>query len=55
MTELEKVLMERDGISLKEARDLIDNCRGEIVDGMDPEEAMSEWLGLEPDYLLDIL
>ena len=58
MKEVIKILMERDGISEEEARALVKETRDEIMMLDDPLEAdnvLMEYLGLEPDYLFDIL
>ena len=53
MTETEKILMKRDGLTLQEARELIEETREELLAGND--YAIEDILGLEPDYLFDIL
>ena len=58
MNRIIKILMERDGMSEQEARDLFKETRDEILTLDDPFEAediMSEYLGLEPDYIEDLL
>ena len=53
-----KILMERDGMSEQEARDLFKETRDEILmldDPFEAEDIMSEYLGLEPDYIEDLL
>lgn len=58
MKKIIKILMERDGISEEEARTLINETRDEIMMLDNPLEAdavLMEYLGLEPDYLFDIL
>ena len=50
--------MERDGISEEEARTLINETRDEIMmldNPLDADTVLMEYLGLEPDYLFDIL
>ena len=50
--------MERDGISEEEARTLINETRDEIMMLDNPLEAdvvLMEYLGLEPDYMFDLL
>ena len=54
MTELVKVLMDRDGISKKEAQEIRKEMMERVWDGEDPEEVLYEE-GLEPDYVFDIL
>lgn len=55
VTELEQVLIERDKMSLDEAREMIDEARKEIANGCDPEEILYEDFGLELDYIYDLL
>ena len=58
MNKVVKILMQRDGISEEEARALIKETRDEIMMLDNPLEAdnvLMEYLGLEPDYLFDIL
>lgn len=58
MNRVIKILMERDGLSEEEARVLINETRDEIIMLDNPFEAdniIMDYLGLEPDYLEDIL
>lgn len=58
MKKIIKILMQRDGISEEEARALIKETRDEIMMLDNPLEAdniLMEYLGLEPDYIFDIL
>lgn len=56
MTEsLKQVIMRRDNMSSEEADELIKEAREAINDGEDPEEVLAEMLGLEPDYIFDLL
>lgn len=61
MNRVVKILMERDGITEQEARELIEETREEIEscvscgDFEGAEDAIADILGLEPDYLLDII
>ena len=58
MNKIIKILMQRDGISEEEARALVKETRDEIMMLDNPLEAdnvLMEYLGLEPDYLFDIL
>jgi len=48
------ILMERDGMTEQEATDLIDECREQMLE-TGSDEPMMELLGLEPDYIMDIL
>lgn len=58
MNRIIKILMERDGMSEQEARDLFKETRDEILmldDPFEAEDIMSEYLGLESDYIEDLL
>ena len=54
-----KILMERDGLDEDEARELVDEVREMMTDcEYDPTECeniMYEELGLEPDYIFDLI
>lgn len=51
-----RTLMERDGLSRSEARELILEARERVLSGgEDPEDILLEEFGLEPDYLFDLL
>lgn len=57
MDKVIKILMERDGMSRSDAKELVDETR-ELLLSSDPWEAdeiMVDQLGLEPDYIMDIL
>ena len=61
MNRVVEILMKRDGISREEAEQLVDLTREELTnaaadgDFEDPTEIIANNLGLEPDYILDIL
>ena len=55
MSELKKVLMERDGIASKEADEVIADAKQRVWDGDDPEDVLAEEFGLELDYIFDLL
>lgn len=58
MKKIIKILMERDGISEEEARALVKETRDEIAmldNPFEAENVIMEYLGLEPDYMFDIL
>ena len=61
MTEVERVLMRRDGYSREEAADALAEARDEVNEwaatgeGRDPEEILYEDFGLEPDYIFDLM
>jgi len=48
------ILMERDGISKEDAENLIEDCREKMLE-TGSDGYMMEMLGLEPDYIMDIL
>ena len=51
-----RILEERDGMSIEDAKNLIDETREMILqEPEDAEQIMAEQLGLEPDYLFDVL
>lgn len=47
------ILMRRDGMTKKEAEDLLDECRKALENG--DYEAIQDYLGLEDDYIFDVL
>ena len=61
MNEVVKILMRRDGITEQEALEAIRDCREQINyfcargDFIAAEDCIMDELGLEPDYLWDII
>lgn len=61
MENIIKILMNRDGVSYDEAKEMYLNCRSELMDALDgtscldPEEVLISELGLEPDYIFDFI
>lgn len=56
MTELERILINRDEISLEDAKEQIREVRELILSGKErPEDALIDYLGAEMDYIFDIL
>ena len=57
MNPVVKILMERDGMTEQEAIDLVRETKEELLskDGCYADEIILENLGLEPDYIMDIL
>ena len=47
------ILMRRDGLTKAEAQDLVDECREALESG--DYEAIQDYLGLEDDYIFDVL
>lgn len=54
-TTLERILVQRDGLSPEAAYDLVDEARQRVREGENPEEILFEDFGLEPDYIFDLL
>ena len=61
MNKIIKILMERDGITEAEARKMYDDCYAELMDSIEgtnalaPDEVLMSELGLEMDYIFDLL
>lgn len=58
MNRVVKILMERDGMSQEEATELVEDTAAELTDCtniLDADEIIACNLGLEPDYIMDIL
>jgi hypothetical protein len=61
MNKIIKILMERDGVDYDTAREIYENCQSELMDAIDgtsgltPEEVLMCELGLEMDYIFDLL
>lgn len=53
MTETQRILMERDGMSEEDAKELMDECREALCNG--DFEAIGDYLGLEDDYIFDLI
>ena len=50
------ILMKRDDIEYEDARSLVKETKDEIITNpIDANEIIKDYLGLEPDYLEDIL
>ena len=61
MNKIIKILMERDGISREEAKELYLDCKSEMESAIDEgryseaEDILADYLGLEIDYAIYIL
>ena len=61
MERIISILMRRDGLTHEEATEVVDNCISELMDAVEGtnflslEEVIEQELGLEPDYLDDLL
>lgn len=53
MEKLCKILMDRDGVTHSEAMDMVLECREAMENGN--YEALLDYLGLEDDYIFDLL
>lgn len=60
--DLVKLIVKRDGISENEAYEICEQCRHDILHAIDKnceieevEDILMDWLGLEPDYLMDLM
>lgn len=49
------ILIRRDGLSRSDAVELINELRNRVAEGEDPEELLHDELGLEPDYIWELL
>ena len=55
MNTIVRILMTRDKMSRPEAEELLEQCREMVNDGENPEDVLLDELGLEPDYIFDLL
>jgi hypothetical protein len=55
MTGIEKVLINRDEMTPQEAYDYLQELREMVRNGEDPEQLLYDELGLEPDYIFDLI
>lgn len=57
MNRVTKILMDRDGMTLAEAEELVDEVREELLtsDPFEAEDIIADYLGLELDYIFDLL
>lgn len=56
MNRVINILMKRDGIEYEDARSLVKETKDEIISNpINANEIIKDYLGLEPDYLEDIL
>lgn len=53
MTDTQRILMERDGLTAEEAKEQMDEAREALMNG--DFEAMADYLGLEDDYIFDLI
>jgi hypothetical protein len=57
MNKIVEILMRRDGMSLSDAKDLVNETRELILSSevWEADDIMADQLGLEPDYIMDLL
>ena len=61
MNRIVKILMQRDEMSKEEAEELLQETREAMMEAIDAghyieaEDIMVDYLGLEPDYIFDII
>ena len=55
MNTVVKILMDRDGMTEEEAKDMVREAQERVSQGENPEEILHSEFGLEPDYIFDIL
>lgn len=52
---IKQVLMTRDEMSSEAADELINEAKAEIAAGENPEDVLSDFFGLEPDYIFCLI
>jgi hypothetical protein len=55
MSELKKVLMERDDLTSEEADEQIQEAIDAVNSGEDPSDVLEDFFNLEPDFIFDLL
>lgn len=55
METIVQILMSRDGMSRADAEELVQELRQRVIEGEDPEDLLHEELGLEPDYIEELI
>jgi hypothetical protein len=61
MDEIIRILMERDGVSYEEAKEMYEDTKSELMDALDgtsclsPDEVLESELGLEIDYIFNFI
>ena len=61
MNEIIAILMNRDGVTYEEAKEMYLDCQSELMDALDgtscldPEEVLMGELGLEMDYIFNFI
>ena len=52
---IKETVMRRDGCTAEEFDLMLEGALEDFDDGSDPEEILSDWFGLEPDYVMEFL
>lgn len=56
---IKEILMDRDGMTEKEANELIEEAKDDLYErlenGEDAFDICADWFGLEPDYIFSLL
>jgi len=55
MNRIVEILMNRDGMTQKDAERMLMEAQYEIYEGANPEHILEDNFGLEPDYLFDLI
>ena len=61
MEEIIRILMNRDGVSYEEAKEMYEDTKSELMDALDgtsclsPDEVLEGELGLEIDYIFNFI
>lgn len=57
MNKVVEILIKRDGMTKTEAEELVSEVREELLsrDPIEADDIIIDYLGLEPDYIMDIL
>ena len=61
MEEIIRILMNRDGVSYEEAKEMYEDAKSELMDALDgtsclsPDEVLEGELGLEIDYIFNFI
>ena len=55
MTDLRKIIKERDDITDEEFDYMVDEARDCLDSGEDPQDVLQEIFSIEPDYIMDLI
>lgn len=55
MNRIVEILMNRDGMTKEDAEEVVAGMTEEVMNGEDPEEVLANTVGLEPDYIFDLI